>query len=380
MNSITTPQPSYDAHVVGAGPVGCVCAERLASQLGWNVLVIERRPGVGGMCMDFLHPSGVFVHAFGPHYFRTSNPSLLAYLSRFTDWIAGRYIVRAFHNGALYPIPINLDTLERFFARTFTPAEARAFLEARRKPIDDPANSEEFVLSRVGRELYEAFYKGYTEKQWGRGPRDLDPGVCGRVPIRFDYRNTYVDDLFQVMPKEGYTKLFTTMLTHDRIDVWCGIDYLSIREELAPPRATIYTGQVDDYFGRNEGPLAYRSLRFEFDEFQTEYRQPCVQINFPNDHAYTRTLEYKHITGQACPNTIVAREYPTVEGDPFYPVPSPEQHAAHARYAARAEVETRQKKVFFRGRLAQYRYLNMDQAMEIAWACAEQIKERMGAK
>jgi len=203
-----------DLLVCGAGPVGCVIAERAANLLGWRVLVVERRPHLAGNCHDSVHSSGVRIHNYGPHYFRTNDEKLLRYLSRFTDWVPGNYIVKSSVGGRLYPFPINLTTLEQFFGKKLDADSAERLLRDKRVPIENPRNSEEFVLSKVGRELYEGFYLNYTLKQWRRHPRELAPSVCGRVPIRLNRDERYVDHRYQVMPKDGFTALFSRMLRH----------------------------------------------------------------------------------------------------------------------------------------------------------------------
>src|SRR5438876_1143028 len=267
-----------DLLVAGAGPAGCTVAERAASVLGWKVLVVDRRDHLAGNCFDSRHRNGVLVHNYGPHYFRTNDADLLAYLSRFTDWVPARYEVRSLVRGRLYPFPIYLDTLEQFFGRTLDADSARQLLEEVRTPIAEPRNSEEFVLSRVGRELYEAFYLEYTRKQWGLHPRDLAPGVCGRIPVRLDRDPRYVDHRFQVMPRLGFTALFRRMLQHRKIRVLLGCDFQEVRHLIVPRRATLYTGPIDEYFGHRLGKLPYRSLKFDFVPFAQRFRQPCVQI------------------------------------------------------------------------------------------------------
>ena len=372
--AMTPPPRTHDLFVVGAGPSGCAIAERAASELGLSVLVVERRHHVAGNCHDRVDSNGVLVHDYGPHYFRASDPALVEYLSRFTDWIPGNYRVRCRVGGVDYPFPINLTTLERFFGLELTPETARELLRSQAEPFDPPANSEELVLSRVGRRLYEAFYLGYTLKQWGRHPRELDPSVCGRIPVRFDRDDRYVDAPFQKMPAKGYTALFRAMLDHPRIEVRLGADYRDLRREMAPRLATVYCGPLDEYFERRLGALPWRSLHFEHQALDVEYAQPCVQINFPGDEPYTRTVEIKHVTGQTHPTTVVTREYPRAQGDPYYPVPGPESAALYARYRELAEREEREKKVFFTGRLAAYRYINTDEAVLQALAAFERMR------
>lgn len=368
-----------DLLVCGAGPAGCVVAERAASVLGWKVLVVDRRPHLAGNCFDAPAANGVLVHRYGPHYFRTNDESLLRYLSRFADFTPANYEVRSLVRGELYPFPINLTTLERFFGRTLDPEAAERLLASKRVPTADPANSEEFVLSRVGRELYEAFYLNYTLKQWGAHPRDLDPSVCGRVPVRLDRDARYVGHRFQVMPRGGFTKLFAKMLRHPKVRVLLNCDFAEVRELIRPRKATVYCGPVDEYFGHRLGRLPYRSLKFDFVPFRQEWRQPCVQINYPNDFAYTRSVEIKHVTGQRHPETVVSYEAPSATGEPFYPVPRRDSAELYARYRLLAEAETHRRRVYFCGRLAQYRYFNTDEVIQEALACFQTIRDRCAA-
>jgi UDP-galactopyranose mutase len=369
-----------DLLVCGAGPAGCVVAERAASVLGWKVLVIDRRNHVAGNCYDSFHASGVLVHNYGPHYFRTNDADLLAYLSRFTDWIPANYEVRSYVGGRLYPFPINLTTLERYFGRDLTPDSAEALLAARREAFPNPANSEEFVRGRVGGELYEAFYLNYTRKQWGRHPRQLAPGVCGRIPVRLDRDHRYVGHRYQVTPRAGFTALFRRMLRHRRIRVLLDCPFGEIRSLITPRRATVYTGPVDDYFARRFGPLPYRSLRFDLVPYHAHFVQPCVQINYPNDFRYTRSVEIKHVTGQNHPHTVVSYETPTAAGDPYYPVPSSDSATLYNRYRELADRETARRRVYFLGRLAQYRYFNTDEVIQEALSCFGRIRRECGGR
>lgn len=368
-----------DLLVCGAGPAGSVVAERAAAVLGWKVLVIDQRPHVAGNCHDSTHPSGVLVHNYGPHYFRTNDERLLIYLSRFTQWIPARYEVRSLVRGQLLPFPINLDTLEGYFGRTLTPDAAADLLARLRHDIPAPANSEEQVLGRVGPELYEAFYRNYTRKQWGVGAAELDPGVCGRIPVRLNRDPRYVDAKYQVMPRRGFTAMFRKMLAHRRIRVLLGCRYDEVRELVRPRRATLFTGPVDEYFGHRLGRLPYRSLRFEFVPRELEYAQPCVQINYPNDFSFTRSVEIKHVTGQKHAHTVLSYETPAATGDPFYPIPRAANRALYTRYADLAEAVRRTNHVYFCGRLAQYRYFNTDEVIQEALRCFNQIRAERGS-
>jgi UDP-galactopyranose mutase len=365
-----------DLLVCGAGPAGCVVAERAASVLGWKVLVVDRRPHLAGNCHDGYHPSGVLVHSYGPHYFRTDDDDLLRYLSRFTEWVPARYEVRSLIRGRLLPFPINLDTLEQFFDTRLDPDSAERLLARLRVPVTQPRNSEELVLSRVGRALYEAFYRHYTLKQWGRPAAELDPSVCGRVPVRLNRDGRYVSHRHQVMPRKGFTALFARMLHHRKVRVLLGCDFREVRRLVRPRRATVYTGPVDEYFGHCLGRLPYRSLRFEFVPFASPWAQPCVQINYPNDFPYTRSVEIKHVTGQDHPHTVVSYETPAAQGEPYYPVPAPASAERYRRYKRLADAETARGRVYFCGRLAQYRYFNTDEVIQEALECFQTIRRR----
>jgi len=367
--------------IVGAGPVGCLLAERISTVLGLKVLIIDKREHIAGNCYDTYHPSGVMIHRYGPHYFRTNNPALIEYLSQFTEWIPGNYIVKSSVKDELCPFPINLLTLRQFFKKPdMTAEEAEALLESKREKITNPANSEEFVLSRVGREMYEAFYLGYTLKQWGIHPRDLAPSVCGRIPIRLNTDERYVDHKYQLTPAAGFTAMFSKMIDHPDIELRLGIDYRELRNTIEPGKFTIYTGPIDEYFNYKLGKLPWRSLEFEFKEEPVEQYQPCVQVNYPNEHDYTRTVEIKHVTAQKHPHTVISYEYPRAEGDPYYPIPRDVNKELYDKYKSLADKETEDNNVYFCGRLAEYKYFNTDEVLERALNTFSIIKERYGNK
>ena len=367
---------NHEVLIVGAGPVGCVLAERCATQLGYKVLLIDKRAHVAGNCYDRLHESGVMIHQYGPHYFRTNSKTLLDYLSQFTEWIPGNYFVTSFFRNEYFPFPINLLTLAQFFGKeSLTPDEAKALLEEKREKIEFPKNSEEFVLSRVGKEMYEAFYLGYTLKQWDMHPRDLSPSVCGRIPIRFNTDCRYVDHEYQLTPKEGFTALFAKMTNHPNITIQLETDFSDISQK---PPIVIYTGPIDEYFDYCFGKLAWRSLQFDFQVKDSEYVQDNVQINYSNDYEYTRTVEIKHVTKQIHPKTVISYEYPKAEGDPYYPIPTDANHALYLRYRELADQETETKNVYFCGRLAEYKYFNTDEVIENALRTFEVLKSKHG--
>lgn len=365
--------PDIDLLICGAGPVGCVIAERAANVWGWNVLIVEKRRHIAGNCHDSYHPSGVMIQNYGPHYFRTNDPELVEYLSRFTEWIPGNYEVKSFCQGQLFPFPINLTTMEQFYNRKLDGNAAKRLLEKTRVAYDELTNSEEFVLSRVGRELYEAFYLNYTLKQWEIHPRDLAPSVCGRIPVRFNRDNRYVDHRFQIMPKQGFNAMFAAMIDHPRIRVLLNADFREVQAHVNPRQATVTSGPIDEYFDNCYGKLPYRSLKFDLVQYREEYRQPCVQINYPNDFNYSRSVETKHITGQKHPETVIMYETPQAVGEGYYPIPRPENAALYQKYEALAEEETRKNRVYFCGRLAQYKYLNTDEVIVEALKCFDRI-------
>jgi len=367
---------AFDVLIVGAGLAGLVLAERLCTQLGWRCVVVDRRGHVGGNCYDEADENGVLTHRYGPHYFRTNSPAVLRYLSRFTEWTEAHYVVKSFTDGRFWSFPINLSTFEELLGRRSTPEEFRSWLDSRRLHIPFPKNSAEVVLAQVGRELYRKFFEGYTRKQWRKDPRELHPSVCGRLPVRITRDQRYGDEQFQVLPKDGYTAMFQRLIAccGDRLTVLLGTDYREIAHAIRVAHL-VYTGPIDEYFAHCYGPLEYRSLRFERRSFHAEeleregksgFWQPYLQVNYPNSEEFTRIVEIKHATGQQTPHTAIVREYPADYGEgqePYYPVPTATNGELYHRYAALA---ARQENVTFIGRLARYRYYNMDQVVALA--------------
>lgn len=364
----------YDVLIVGCGPVGCVLAERFAKIANKKVLVIDKRSHIAGNCYDEKHESGVLIHKYGPHYFRTNDENLVKYLSDFTEWIEGNYYVTSEFKEESYPFPINKLTINKFFKKEFKEeSEAKEFIENLRLKIDNPKNSEEFVLSRVGKELYEAFYLGYTLKQWNLHPKDLGPSVCGRIPVRYNEDCRYVDHQFQLTPKHGFTNLFNNMLNHENIDKKLETDFRELTN--IKFKTIIYTGAIDEYFNYKYGKLKWRSLNFIFKTYNQEFKQPNVQINYSNNFEYTRTVEIKHITKQKIDKTVVSYEYPTDEGDPYYPIPNTLNEKMYQKYKLLAELETIKNNVHFCGRLAEYKYYNTDEVILKALELFEKIQK-----
>jgi UDP-galactopyranose mutase len=360
----------FDWLVVGAGFAGSVLAERLASQRGDRVLVVDRRPHIGGNAYDCYNEAGLLIHKYGPHIFHTNSEQVFDHLSQFTEWRPYEHRVLAEVDKKLVPVPINLDTINTLYGLDLTPEQLEEWFAARAEPVDDIKTSEDVVVGRVGRELYEKFFRGYTRKQWGVDPSELDKSVTARVPTRTNRDDRYFTDKLQYMPAAGYTRMFERMLDHPNIQVMLKTDYSQMREEFAY-RRLIFTGPVDEYFGYCYGRLPYRSLRFKHKTLEQEWHQPVAVMNYPMEHDYTRVTEYKHLTGQQHPWTSLTYEYPTADGDPYYPVPTAENADRYRKYEALARTT---EDVWFVGRLATYRYYNMDQVVGQALATFRRIQ------
>jgi UDP-galactopyranose mutase len=364
----------YDYLIVGAGFAGSVLAERLASQHGARVLLIDRRPHVGGNAYDEPNEAGILYHKYGPHIFHTNSDQVWDYLSQFTEWRPYEHRVRAVVRDKLVPIPINRTTLNELFDLDLeTDEEAAGYLASRAEPVEDIKTSEDVVINAVGRELYELFFQGYTRKQWGLDPSELDKQVTSRIPTRTNTDDRYFSDTHQAMPLHGYTKMFEKMLDHPLIEVRTGVDFREVRDEVDADHI-IYTGPIDEYFDFRFGKLPYRSLKFDHQTLEEERHQPVAVVNYPSpDVPYTRVSEYKHLTGQESPVTTITYEYPSAEGDPYYPIPRAENQALYKRYEALAD---QTEGVTFVGRLATYRYYNMDQIVGQALATFRRMDER----
>lgn len=351
-----------DYLVVGAGLAGCTISERIASQLGKKVLLVEKRGHLGGNAFDYENEHGILVQKYGPHIFHTNSERVWNYLSRFTGWNGYVHRVLAMVNGKLVHLPLNLETMERLYDRSFTALEMEAFLEQRREKIAKPENARDVVVSAAGTELYELFFRNYSKKQWGLYPEELGAEVTSRLPLRFDRDTRYFTDRFQGLPDAGYTRMFERMLATGNIEILLNTDYRKILNETAYEKL-IFTGPIDYFFDHMYGKLPYRSLDFEFKTLDVERFQESAVVNFPNEHEYTRITEFKHFYFQENRKTTICYEYPRADGDPFYPFPNPACREIYQKYRKEAE---KLKNVFFLGRLAEYMYLNMDQVVEKA--------------
>lgn len=370
----------FDYLIIGAGFSGLVMAERITNTLGKTCLVVEKRDHIGGNAHDEYSDAGVLIHPYGPHYFRTNSPKIKEYLSRFTEWHEVKYQVSSYTEGRYWSFPINLKTFEQLIGRDSTTEEFEAWISEKRVPIDQPANSEEVIISQVGHELYKKFFEGYTLKQWRRHPRDLDKSVCGRIPIRTNRDDRYLREEFQALPKHGYRVLFRNLARAcgDKLKILLNTDYKEVREQVEFDHL-VFTGAIDEFYDYKFGRLPYRSLRFEVESFEPEqldqrldnsgkkgFWQPTLQVNYPNEYDYTRTVEMKHATGQATENSTVVREFPDDFGpgkEPYYPIPAADSATIYRQYEEMANLE---EDVTFVGRLATYRYYNMDQVVGMA--------------
>jgi UDP-galactopyranose mutase len=359
-----------DFLIVGAGFAGCVLAERIASRLGATVLLVERRNHIGGAAYDYYNEHGILVQAYGPHIFHTTSRAVWEYLSRFTRWNGYIHRVLACVNGIEVYLPININTIERLYGCRLTPKKLRAFLAAQSVKPAKIRNARDVVVSQVGTQLYELFFKNYTRKQWGIWPEHLDPQVTARLPVRFSRDSRYFSDPYQGIPRGGYTPMFAGMLDHKNIHILLNTDYKDIRRSVKCHKL-IYTGPVDYYFNYAYGALPYRSLQFKHRTLNVERYQNAAVVNYPNRYRFTRITEFKYLYLQQHPKTTICYEYPQAQGPPYYPLPTAEAHQLYLKYKKLAD---RLSNVYFIGRLAQYRYLNMDQVVGSALKLFQKIK------
>ncbi|MCY7345625.1 MAG: UDP-galactopyranose mutase, partial [Pyrinomonadaceae bacterium] len=347
----------FDYLIVGAGFAGSVLAERLAKGSGKKVLICDKRSHIGGNAFDFYNDEGILIHKYGPHIFHTNSKEVFDYLSNFTEWRSYQHRVLAMVDGMLVPMPINLDTINKLYGLNLTAFEVEEFFAKLAEKVEHVRTSEDVVVSKVGRELYEKFFKNYTQKQWGLDPSELDASVTARVPTRTNRDDRYFTDSFQAMPKYGYTRMFEKMLDHPNIKIMLNCDYREIVNQISF-KEMIYTGPIDSYFDYRYGKLPYRSLEFKHETHDAEQFQAAPVVNYPNEQAFTRITEFKYLTGQEHKKTSVVYEFPQATGDPYYPIPRKENTDLYAQYKTLADARP---DVHFVGRLATYKYYNMDQ-------------------
>jgi UDP-galactopyranose mutase len=362
----------FDYLIVGAGFAGSVLAERLATRSNKKVLVIDKRSHIGGNAYDHYNEDGILIHKYGPHIFHTNSKDVFDYLGNFTDWRPYEHRVLASVDGQLVPMPINLDTINKLYGLNLTSFQVEEFFASVAEEVPVVKTSEDVVVSKVGRELYNKFFKNYTNKQWGLDPSQLDKSVTSRVPTRTNRDDRYFTDTFQAMPLHGYTRMFEKMLDHPNIKIMLNTDYHEVIKFI-PFKEMIFTGPVDEYFDFKFGKLPYRSLEFKHDTLNEEQHLAAPVVNFPNEHPYTRITEFKALTGQKHPKTAIVYEYPQAEGDPYYPIPMPENAELYAKYKKAADEAPN---VHFVGRLATYKYYNMDQVVAQALTLYKKLTEK----
>ncbi|HEU5054557.1 MAG TPA: UDP-galactopyranose mutase [Hanamia sp.] len=358
----------FDFLVVGAGLAGSVLAERLAS-LNKKILLVDKRNHIGGNTFDYYNTDGILVHKYGPHIFHTNSKDVFNYLGNFTEWRPYEHRVLASVDGMLVPIPINLNTINQLYGLNLDSSQLDKFLESKAEKKEVIQTSEDVVVSKVGRELYEKFFRGYTRKQWNLDPSELDSSVTARIPTRNNRDNRYFTDTYQAIPLHGYTRMFEKMLAHKNIKILLNTDYKEILDAISFKKM-IYTGPIDYFYDYCYGKLPYRSLEFKFETLEQKVFQSTGTVNYPNEHAYTRITEFKYLTGQRHHKTSIVFEYPKDEGDPYYPVPRPENAELYRRYQLLA---LREQNVLFAGRLATYKYYNMDQVVAQALTLFKKI-------
>jgi UDP-galactopyranose mutase len=361
----------FDYLIVGAGFAGSVLAERLATQANKKVLLVEKRDHIGGNAYDYYNEDGILIHKYGPHIFHTNSKDVFEYLSAFTAWRPYEHKVLASVDGQLVPIPINLNTINKLYNLNLDSSQVEAFFESKAEKVSGVKTSEDVVVSKVGRELYEKFFRGYTRKQWDLDPSELDASVTARVPTRTNRDDRYFTDTYQAMPLHGYTRMFQRMLDHKNIKVMLNTDYKEVID-IIPHTNLIYTGPIDSYFNYCYGKLPYRSLEFKFETVDSEFYQATGTVNYPNEQLYTRITDFKYLTGQVHPKTAIVYEYPKAEGDPYYPVPRPENAELYKKYQALAATTSN---THFVGRLATYKYYNMDQVVAQALTTFKKIMQ-----
>ncbi len=370
---LNTTKALFDYLIVGAGLSGAVMAERLASQAGKKVLLIDKRSHIGGNTFDYYNDDGILIHKYGPHIFHTNSKDVFNYLGKFTQWRPYQHRVLASVDGMQVPIPINLNTINQLYGLNLSCDEVEGFLASKAISKDRILTSEDVVLNKVGKDLYEKFFKGYTKKQWDLDPSELDASVTARIPTRTNRDDRYFADTYQAMPLHGYTRLFEKLLDHPNIKVMLNTDYKDIINEIEFDQM-IYTGPIDYYFDNCFGKLPYRSINFVFETLHTKTFQQTGTINYPNDQLYTRITEFKYLTGQVSEQTTIVYEYPTADGDPYYPVPRPENAALYKQYQ---QLAAQEKSVHFTGRLATYKYYNMDQVVAQSLALFKKLHPQL---
>lgn len=352
----------YNYVVVGAGLAGLTIAERIAEVLNEKVLVIEKRNHIGGNVYDSYNEDGILIHNYGPHIFHTNDKEVYDYLRQFTPWNDFWHRVLTQVDGNLIPMPITVETINKLYNLNLSCEEVEEFLKKKAISIDEIKTSKDVALSKVGQDIYEKFFENYTKKQWGIDPGEIDTSIISRIPIRSNRDTRYFSDKYQGMPKYGYTKMCENMIQNKNIKLLLNTDYKEVMDDIEYEKL-IYTGPTDYFYDYKYGKLAYRSINFVFETHDKEDYQPAPVVNYPNDYDYTRITEFKKLTYQEHKKTTILKEFPCDEGEPYYPFPTKEWKEKFALYQ---EDMKKEKKVLFLGRLAEYRYYNMDAVVRSA--------------
>ena len=350
----------FDFLIVGAGFAGCVSARELA-ELGYKVFIVDKRNHIGGNAYDYFDEFGNLIHKYGPHIFHTNSEKIFTYLSKFTEWRYYSHLVKVSDKKQLYPFPINRLTLNQFFKINLKESEVNDFIQSKLIKLNKIKNSEDYLFSVIGKELTDVFFRGYTKKQWSLDLSELDKSVAARIPFRSSDDSRYFSDRYQYMPKNGYSQLFSNLLNHQNIKIELGFNFDEKVKSIA--KKIIYTGPVDSCFNYQYGKLPYRSLEFKHKNMDHSNFQSVGTINFPNQETYTRITEFSHLTGITTKKTAIVKEYPTSKGDPYYPIPNETNKLLYQKYYELCKSEDN---TFFIGRLAQYKYYNMDQVIASA--------------
>ncbi|MDF3077273.1 MAG: UDP-galactopyranose mutase [Sphingobacteriaceae bacterium] len=360
----------FDYLIVGAGFAGSVLAERLATVANKKVLIIDKRNHIAGNAYDHYDDAGILVHKYGPHIFHTNSKDVFDYLSLYTEWRNYQHRVLACVDGQMFQMPINLNTINAMYGLNLNSDQLEDFFASRAEKVKEVRTSEDVVVSKVGRELYEKFFKGYTKKQWDLDPSELHASVTARVPTRTNKDDRYFTDTYQAMPLHGYTRMFEKMLNHPNIKIMLNTDYKEVMNEISYKKL-IFTGPVDEYFDYRFGKLPYRSINFKFETLDQEKFQETGTINYPNDYGFTRITEFKYLSGQKNPKTSIVYEFPTADGDPYYPIPKADNAELYKKYQTLAD---QLENTYFVGRLATYKYYNMDQVVAQSLATFKKIQ------
>jgi len=359
----------YDVIIVGAGLSGIVLAEQFSQKHNKKVLIIDKRNHIGGNCYDYIdEKTGILMNKYGAHLFHTNDNEVFEYVNKFCKWIKWEHKVLGLVDNHLVPIPVNITTINKLCNENITnEEEMNIWLDKHQVKYNEIINGEQMAKSRVGNILYDKIFKNYTYKQWNKYPDELAPEVLARIPIRNSFDDRYFSDKYQVLPEKGYTFFFESILekNHHNIDVMLNTDFFNLKNEISIKQIIIYTGPIDTYFSNKNLPkLEYRSIDFHIEHIMnTDYYQTNSVVNYPdNDTIYTRCVEYKHFLNQKSDHTVIVKETTTDDGEPYYPVLNEKNKLLYDEYKKLIEYEP--KNIHFIGRLASYKYFNMDEAIK----------------